>query len=419
MNQISDSKGFLLVGNGPLTNRGCQAILLGTHHLIKNIFPRATFVSASFGSDSADSLPPGVEPIQLPLYPARWSYNWVKTRVLNRMGIAASRGDVLNPLKPVFPQCELMLSVGGDNYAIDYGYEIVERLILIGQHARSLGVPQVIWGASIGPFDDDPEFEFRIAQYFAGVDLIVVRENHSLRYLQGLGLSGNVVLAPDPSYLMNPKAYPIPHETTLKLNGEVIGMNLSSLLARYVTNGNLDKWTQVASQLIQRVSDALGMPILLIPHVYCQPGETWTDDAKFMSNVLDVLPTKFRDRVSLLPGQPSAPELKWLIAQTTIFIGARTHSTLAALSSSVPCLSLAYSRKAHGINEWIFGHGEWSLDSRSLTPTLVADKAVALYGARDSVRKHLRTQASNASRDLFALGQDIGNLVRKRTLQHR
>jgi len=416
MNQIKDSRCFLLVGNGPLTNRGCQAIVLGTHQLLKQVCPAATFVSASFGLDSAAELPPDVKPVQLPLYPPRWSYKWVEARVLHRLGIAASRTDVLKPLKPFFSQCEVMLSVGGDNYAIDYGYEIVERLILIGQHARKLGIPQVIWGASIGPFDEDPTFEARLKDHFSEIDLIVVREIHSFRYLQSLGITENVVLAPDPSFLMSPKAYPLPEQITSMLRGPVIGLNLSVLLARYVSKGDLDEWTRVASTLVQQISDALGLPILLIPHVFCPDGEYWIDDAQFMHNVLDVLPARFRDKVTLLPGRPSAPELKWIIAQTAIFIGARTHSTLAALSSAVPCLSLAYSRKAHGINEWIFGHGEWSVDARCLTPALVADKAVALYGARDSVRQHLRVHASNASRDLAALGQDICNLARKRTL---
>lgn len=400
-------KRFMLVGNGSCLNRGCQAITCGTHRLFSDICPGATFVSASFGLDAPTDLPDEMESILLPLYPARWSLKGVKSRIQKRLGLHVSREDVLTPLRTSLPGCDILLSVGGDNYAIDYGYEIVERLIVIGNYARSIGIPQVIWGASIGPFDKDSAFESRMVNFLADVDLIVVRETHSLRYLNKLGLTQQVVLAPDPSYLMKPKPCALPGHIAAMLRSDVIGVNLSMLMARHVANNSLVQWTLIASELIQRLSDSLDLPVLLIPHVFCAPGETWIDDERFLRAVLEKLPTRLHGRVWLLPGRPSAPELKWIIAQTTIFVGARTHSTIAALSSGVPCLSLAYSRKSHGLNEWVFGHGDWSVDASLLTPQLVAEKATRLYGERDVVRSHLARQSVNTARDLTTIGLRI------------
>ena len=45
--------------------------------------------------------------------------------------------------------------------------------------------------------------------------------------------------------------------------------------------------------------------------------------------------------------------LKNIISNCHYFMGARTHSTIAALSSYVPTISIAYSIKAFGINEEI------------------------------------------------------------------
>ena len=48
-------------------------------------------------------------------------------------------------------------------------------------------------------------------------------------------------------------------------------------------------------------------------------------------------------------------ELKGYIAACDLFIGARTHATIAAYSSHVPTLVVGYSVKARGIAQDLFG----------------------------------------------------------------
>ena len=49
-------------------------------------------------------------------------------------------------------------------------------------------------------------------------------------------------------------------------------------------------------------------------------------------------------------------ELKGFISRCRMFIGARTHATIAAYSSKVPTLVLGYSVKSRGIAKDIFGN---------------------------------------------------------------
>ena len=51
----------------------------------------------------------------------------------------------------------------------------------------------------------------------------------------------------------------------------------------------------------------------------------------------------------------SAEELKGYISKCCFFIGARTHSTIAAYSSKVPTLVIGYSVKSRGIATDLFG----------------------------------------------------------------
>ena len=80
------------------------------------------------------------------------------------------------------------------------------------------------------------------------------------------------------------------------------------------------------------------------------------DDFAFLATVTESASKEAKHQIRVLPEGLNASEIKWIISQCSAFIGARTHSTIAALSSSVPTISLGYSLKAKGINEDIFGN---------------------------------------------------------------
>ena len=51
-------------------------------------------------------------------------------------------------------------------------------------------------------------------------------------------------------------------------------------------------------------------------------------------------------------------ELKYVISRCSLFVGARTHATIAAYSSGVPTFVVGYSVKARGIARDLFGSEE-------------------------------------------------------------
>lgn len=62
------------------------------------------------------------------------------------------------------------------------------------------------------------------------------------------------------------------------------------------------------------------------------------------------------DRVYLVENEKlNAKQLKHIISKCKLYVGARTHSTIAAYSTNVPTLVLGYSVKSKGISKDIFG----------------------------------------------------------------
>ena len=67
---------FMLTGNGPVTNRGCEAIVLGTQKILEREFGAIDFLLASFAQDQQTTLPGNVHPVALDYQRPRWSSAW-------------------------------------------------------------------------------------------------------------------------------------------------------------------------------------------------------------------------------------------------------------------------------------------------------------------------------------------------------
>ena len=134
-----------------------------------------------------------------------------------------------------------------------------------------------------------------------------------------------------------------------------------------------------------------------------------------MSGVRERLDDETRAMTAVLPRELGAARLKDGIARTRLFIGARTHATIAALSSGVPTISLAYSRKAWGINELVYGHHDWVMAPAELGPATLAARAGELAAREDEVRVQLRARVPVLTRQAFAAGA----VLRQRLEQRR
>ena len=90
------------------------------------------------------------------------------------------------------------------------------------------------------------------------------------------------------------------------------------------------------------------MNVCLIPHVVCENN----DDSKSCEYLYE----KFNknSRISIV-NDMNCKKLKYIISKCRFFIGARTHSTIAAYSTCVPTLVVGYSIKSIGIARDLFG----------------------------------------------------------------
>lgn len=102
-------------------------------------------------------------------------------------------------------------------------------------------------------------------------------------------------------------------------------------------------------------------------------------------------------------------ELKGYIARCRMFIGSRTHATIAAYSCCVPTVVIGYSVKAKGIAKDLFG----TYENYVLPVQAIKDKEDMAYAFawllknEDSIRNRLRTTMPAYCAKAMEAGKEI------------
>lgn len=385
-------KKFYLTGQASFGNRGCEALVRSTVGMLREEFPDAQIFVPSTNIDLdarqwPEAADHGVEFV--PAFRSPFNRYW---RQLQRVGPPPLKRagwpfPLGSSLKQNLRDADAVLSIGGDNYSLDY---LIPSLLMgTDAYAMRHGTPVMLWGASVGPFEAEPHFVDFAKEHLQRMSLITVRETATERYLRDeLGLT-NVNLVADPAFALVPEPVelePFWPQDAGTLEKDVLGLNISPLIERY-RHGDEPQDALIAevAAFIDAVTES--MPVLLVPHVIPLDGSPKNNDAIYMDQLLGRV--KRPERVHRMPTTLNAAQIKYVLSQLRFFIGARTHATIGALSSEVPTGSIAYSVKAKGINQDLFGHLRYVLETPLVTRDSLLELLNTLKADEDEIRSRL------------------------------
>lgn len=235
---------------------------------------------------------------------------------------------------------QMNISIGGDNYCYT---ELLKELKYANRLFTGQGAMTVLLGCSIEPeLLSEPEIIEDMQRYTC----IIARESITWQALSQAGLKEKSYLVPDPAFLLSARRVSVPPGFQ---EGNMVGLNVSPMVVEREKCPGITM--ENYRQLIRLILEKTDMGVALIPHVVWKNNDDRT-----------VLRTLFREfqnsgRVVMIE-DADCETLKGYIARCRFFIGARTHSTIAAYSSLVPTLVLGYSVKARGIALDLFGTWE-------------------------------------------------------------
>lgn len=363
---------ILLYGNGASGNHGCEAIVRGTTALLGT--ENNSYIVLSDNREQDESYGLGE------LAEIRNAQNGISKdfRFLSayaKMKLAHNYA-VLDELyydeqiRAAAGQVDCALSVGGDNYC----YGGTDLYAELNKAYHRAGIKTVLWGCSIEPAVVETKKVQRDLQRY---NRIVARE--SITYEAIKQVQPNTVLAPDPAFFM--EAVPCRLDERFQTH-EMVGINLSPMIISNERSKGLT--LENYKNLVQYILEHTEYDVALIPHV------VWpqNDDRQALAKLYEAIEAK--DRLIVVDDM-TAPELKYCISHCKLFVGARTHATIAAYSSGVPTLVVGYSVKARGIAKDLFGDDQhYVLPVQSLSkPEELSEAFRWIEGREKEIRNHL------------------------------
>lgn len=297
-----------------------------------------------------------------------------------------------SPFFTELKQCDFVLDIGeGDSFADIYGKRRF-RLQIASKIAVLLARrPLVLSPQTIGPFNDRWA-RWLACQVMKRCKAVFARDGLSRDYVNSIAAGVSVMEAID-------VAFKLPYEKPERSGDDRVrvGLNVSGLLFSGGYEGSNQfgltiDYPALVRSLLKAWTGMPGVEVWLIPHVLAD--RVPRDDDRVAIKALQAeFPTA---RVAPQFASPSAA--KSFISGLDFVTGARMHACIAAFSSSVPVVPLAYSRKFKGLFDSL-GY-TWLADGQAMT-TDEAERAILegflqrqalaedIAKASETVRHHL------------------------------
>lgn len=415
--QLIERKKFLLYGIAGVYNYGCESIVRGVEIALRHIWPDCDilYVSESVEDDRRRLVGSDVQVLGADRAP-RGSLRWLVNRFLREFYWGSlyprERGSWVHEI-------DCFLSIGGDLYTLPGAPYLTPKkrfrdthLLDIGEWVMKRGRATVIWGGSIGPFEQWPSAKRLFLRHLRRIDLITVREPDTWAYLRSLGLEENVVLVADPAFLVPP----VPCRLE-RLDGSVplVGINLSPFSARHRFGGRaVASVIHAQAEALVRLIETLGVEIVLLPHSVndSRPDD---DDRQYLRTIYGAVACRCPERVSMVADDPRAERMKGILAQCDVVVAARMHCGIHAVSVGTPAVFLAYSDKAWGMSRFIYGDDSYCVPLDALTDGRAERKIEALLAERIRLSEYLKRKGPEFVNQALDAAVHIEEMLRARS----
>ncbi len=411
-------------------NRGLAAIFMGNLKVWKTYFPHdKIFVEPSYFSFSSTS--------RASLYNTKYknddkiciikrtnSNNATYTaksfvrvclvaamNMLKCCGLDASRILYFDKILNTYLASDIvLLANGGDGFSDIYFDSLFTSVLSFIPHVvmYMLNKPYIFLPQTITPF------KRQLIKHFAKFILnksilIMAREKETVKYLEIIGINKKkIFLVPDMAFVMEPCSLEhtnkILKEEGIKKNQRIIGISLRDI----VKYANLDKITYEKyvinmRKLIEYLTNCLDATVLLIPHLGID------EFNKVNRDVLKKI--KNNDNVySMNKREYATEELKGMIGECDLFIGAYMHANIGALSMCVPTIGLSYSYKFQGIFEML-GQEKYVINLKNLTYEELILKVEDAWNNREKIRKELEERMPEIKKQVMFAGELVKKVL--------
>ncbi len=266
-----------------------------------------------------------------------YGLDYFKVKSILKLFLQYKRHNFLSALSN-----EYFLDIGeGDSFADIYGKSRFDRILNSKRLFKFFRKKQMLLPQTIGPFENK-RFEKKAIKAIEDFKCLFARDRQSYIYAHDILNNRKVKESID-------VAFYLPFErNTFEDNKIHVGINVSGLLwnGGYTKNNQFSlksDYRKLTTDVIEYFRKTENVQVHLVPHVLPADGDVENDrtvSKELLKDYSDII---------LAPRFNSPIEAKSYISGLDFFTGARMHSTIAAFSSGVPVVPMAYSRKFNGL----------------------------------------------------------------------
>ncbi|MFV0515688.1 MAG: polysaccharide pyruvyl transferase family protein [Jhaorihella sp.] len=282
----------------------------------------------------------------------------------------------------VIRSSDLVIDIsGGDSFTDIYGRRRMFQVFLQKFLTHLAGRPLAMAPQTIGPFTGRAG-RFLAARTIDRCAVVATRDDRSLAFARALGVTRGIVEASDVA-LRLPYERPDPAP-----EGPVrVGLNVSGLLMGGGYTGKNEfglklDYPGLIRGIVKGFLSRGECELHLVGHVISTTGRE--DDYSACKALAAEFP-----RAIVAPAFATPSEAKSYIAGLDFFMGARMHACIAAFSSGVPVVPMAYSRKFEGLFASLgYLH---TVDCTGESADAILEKILAAYEDRQALAGQART----------------------------
>ena len=310
-----------------------------------------------------------------------------------------------------YTDADIIVDLSGDSFSDSKGgiSTINSFGILIGILLKK---PIIFFSQSIGPFKN---WTLPLAKFCLNkADLVIVREEITKNYLEKIGIISPIYLTADCAFVLEPISYESVEDILLKENIDttkkpIIGISANAMLDDE-ENNYASLMAQIIDYIIERKPNA---QVVFVPHVVSMREDGVGDDRVIDEKIYKM--TKNKENVDLIKGDYSPEELKEIIGLCDIFIGGRMHANIAAVSSYVPTMAMAWSHKYYGIMRAL-GQEKYICDFRTMNFDELKSKINDLWNNKEKIREEFEVKVECQKRLAWYSGELVRDLLNSNNL---
>lgn len=310
---------------------------------------------------------------------------------------------------------DLILDVVGDWHTDKHGIEMGVLKLLDFILPIKLGIKTMIFPQSIGPYNGD--YTHLMAKYVIDHwEPCIAREKITFDAMKEWGVKNLYPkIVGDSAFLLETDFDSIEtifKEEKISRERPLVGLALSQAIVNFKDHSadqgsKSEEYVEKMTATADYLTEELGANVVFIAHVNSQRQSS--DDHIMCKTVYDR--AKNKDRITLLDKSKNYTpnQLKAVANECELFIGARMHANIGALSNCVPVVAVSYSHKTQGIMDFC-GLGSQVVDVFEINMDQFKEMIKTSWDKRAELKKDLENRMPGIKEEIRS---ELDQILRK------